>query len=159
MIRRQQFFAAEILPLAAKSRNALRGFENGLCGSGAEANNHFGIYDLELADEIRRTGGDFIRFGLAIFWRTAFYDVANVNIFALQAHGFNHLRQQFPRATNERDAGSVFIGAGTFAHEDEVGVGIAIGKDDVFAFFVEFAPFTIANIFADFEERIVFNSF
>ena len=100
---------------------------------------------------------DFIFFRSAIFRRTAFHDVADVDVFALQAHRFDHLRQQFSGAADERQALHVFIVAGAFADKNQLGVGIAVAKNDGVSCVVEFAARAFAEIGANLEQRVVGN--
>src|SRR6202162_5480218 len=88
-----QFTSAKFEPLSAKMRDATIGFKQGLCSDAAEADNHFGRDGVELAQQEWRTSLDFLFFRRAIVRRPAFHHVANVDILALQAHGFDHLRQ------------------------------------------------------------------
>ena len=87
------------------------GLQQRLRGAAAEGADHFGADRGELAHQERRAGGDFVLFGQAIFGRAAFHDVADVDIFAAQAHGFDHLREQFAGAADERLALHVFVAA------------------------------------------------
>jgi hypothetical protein len=77
-----------------------------------------GIDGIQLAQEVGRAGGDFVFFGEAVLRRAALDDVADVNVFALQAHGFNHLGEEFSGPADKREALGVFIGTGTFADKN-----------------------------------------
>ena len=48
--------------------------------------------------------------------------------------------------------------ARAFADKNELRVGIAVGKDDIRSGFVKFAASAVAEIVADFQERIAVNS-
>ena len=52
--------------------------------------------------QIGRAGGDFVFFREAIFGRAAFDDIADVDVGAAQAHGFDHLREEFSGTADER---------------------------------------------------------
>src|SRR5580658_3677571 len=93
--------------------------QKGLRRAASQAANYFRPDHVNLAEKKRRAGRDFILFRKAIFRRAAFHHVADVNIFAAQAHGFDHLREQFSCTADERLAFDIFVVAGTFAHEDQ----------------------------------------
>jgi len=154
MVGGHEFAAAPILPFAAVLGDAAIGLEKGFGGASAEANYHFGIDYVELAKEEGRTGLDFVGLGGAIFRGAALNDVADVHVFALQAHSFDHLRKKFSSAADERKALKVFIGAGTFTNEDKLSMGIAVAEDEFVATFVELAAGTFAEVFADFQEGV-----
>jgi hypothetical protein len=154
VIRGHKFVASEIEPLAAELGDATIGLEQSLCGARTEANDNFGRDGIELAEEEGRASGDLIFLGQAIFRRPAFYDVADVDVLAAESHGFDHLVQKFSGAADKGQPLRVFIGAGTFANENELGFGMAVGEDDVFSRFVEFAAGAVAEVLADFKERV-----
>ena len=95
--------------------------------------------------------------GSAIFRRAAFHDVADVDVFSLQAHRFDHLRQKFSGAADEGEALHVFIVAGAFADKNQFGFGIAVAEDDFVACFVKFAARAFAEIGANLEKRVAGN--
>jgi hypothetical protein len=119
--------------------------------------NYFRPDYVNLTEKKRRAGRDFVFFREAIFGRAAFHHIAYVNIFSAQAHGFNHLREQFSRAANEWFAFYIFVVTGTFADENQFGFQAADSKYDVGARFVEFAARAIADGFANKLKRVVFN--
>src|SRR5581483_3944886 len=139
MVCSDQLCAAEIEPFAAETRNPLSGLQQGLRGASAEGANHFWVDDAELSEKERRAGGDLVLFRQAIFWRAAFHHVADVNIFALEAHGFDHLREQLASAADEWFALKIFVVAGALADEDEFGFRIADAENELGASFVQLA--------------------
>jgi len=157
MVRGEQFSAAKFEPLAAELGNAAIGLEQRFCGSGAEADDDFGSDGVDLPHEEWRAGPHFIFFGLAVFWRAALHHVADVDVFALQAHGFDHLREQFSCSPDERQSLSVFIGAGAFANKNQLGFGISIAEDNFVARAVELAARALAEVFASLEQRVARN--
>jgi hypothetical protein len=114
----------------------------------SQAANYFRPDHVNLAEKKRRAGRDFILFRKAIFRRAAFHHVADVNIFAAQAHGFDHLREQFSCTADERLAFDIFVVAGTFAHEDQFRFHAADAENNMGAGFVQFAARAIANGFS-----------
>jgi hypothetical protein len=155
MIGGHQFAAAKFEPLAAEMRDATIGFEKRLGGAGAETDDYFWRDGVELAEQERRAGLDFVGFRQAIFRRAAFYDVADVDVLALQAHGFDHLGQQFSGAAYERESLGIFVAARAFANEDQLGFWVAVTEDDFIARGVELAAGAFAEVFADFQEGVV----
>ena len=75
-----------------------------LKGDRAQANNRLRLDHRKLPEKKRRARRHLILFRRAIFRRPALHHVADVNVFALQSHGLDHLRQQFSRAAHERQA-------------------------------------------------------
>jgi hypothetical protein len=152
-----QFSAAKFEPLAAELRDAAVRRENGLRGGASEADDYFWRDGINLAQEEWRTLLDFVSFRRAIFRRAAFDDVADVNVLALQAHRFNHLRQKFSSAANEGKALHVFIVAGAFADENELGFGIAVAEDDFIPRGMKFAACAFTKVGTNLEQIIVGN--
>jgi hypothetical protein len=128
-----------------------------LRGATSQGANYFRPDDVNLAKEKRRACGDFVFFRKAIFGRAAFHYIADVNIFAAQAHGFNHLREQFSRAANERLAFDIFVVAGAFADEDKFRFHAAYSENNVGARLVQFAARAITDGFANELKCVVFN--
>ncbi len=103
----------------------------------------------------RRTGGDFVFLRLAILGRAALHHVADVNVFSLQPHGFDHLRQQFSGAPDERQSLRIFIGARTFADKDEFGLGIPVAEDNLVSPLVQLASRALAKVLANPGQRVI----
>ena len=101
-----------------------------------------------------------IRLWRAVFRRTAFDDVADVDIGSLDLYAFlfrrvfDHLRQQLASAAYEGDALRIFVGAGAFADEDQRSLLIAYAEDDLVAALVQAAAAAIADVFEDLEEGL-----
>src|ERR1700719_1842224 len=111
-------------------RNAAIGFEKSLRRTGSEADDHPGSDDVELTQQEWRASFNFIRLGQAIFGRAALHHVADVNVGTLEAHGFDHLREQFSGAPDERQALRVFVAAWPFADKHKLSLGITIAEDE-----------------------------
>src|SRR5690348_8040456 len=120
--------AAKLEPLPAQPRNGLLLAINRLKGNRAEAYDGFGIDDRELPVQKRRAGFHFVRLRRAIFRRTALHHVADVNVFTLEAHRFDHLREQFSRAADERQSLNIFIAPRPFADETSSARGLPLPK-------------------------------
>ena len=160
MIGGDEFGAAEVEPFAAEARNSLRGLQQRLRRASTEGADHFGTDHVELAHQERRARGDFVLFRQAIFGRAAFHHVADVDISALESHGFDHLREQFAGAADEWLALNIFIVARAFADEDEIGFRIAHTEHELGAALVQLAARAIvADGFLDELQRIVLDAF
>ena len=64
-----------------------RSVQKCLCGVGAEGDDYFRVYQLDLPLQIRDTGDYLFWFWVAVIRRPALEDVANPDIFAFQAAG------------------------------------------------------------------------
>src|SRR5882762_8467845 len=157
VIGRQQFSSAKFQPLAAKLGNSAIGLQQCFCGDGAQANNHFRSNAVDLPQEKWRAGAHFVFFRLAILRRPAFHYVADIHIFALQSHRFDHLRKQFSRAPDERQTLRIFIGARAFAHKNQLGLGISVAENNFVSRAVELTARAFAKVLANLEQRIVRN--
>jgi hypothetical protein len=141
-----QFSTAKFEPLSAEVRNAAVCFENGLRGGASEADDYFGGDGINLAQQEWRALAYFIFLRGAIFRRTALHDVADVDVFSLQAHRFNHLREKFSGAADKRETLHVLIMAGAFADKNEFGFWIAVAEDNFIPRSVEFAARAFAEV-------------
>jgi hypothetical protein len=122
-----------------------------------QANNHLRPDRINLPHEIGRARRDFIFFGSAILGRPAFHNIADVNVFALQTHRLDHLVQQFPSASNERQTLRVFIRARPFSDKHELRRRIPGAEDDLVPALVQPASSAFAEIFANSLESIAFD--
>jgi len=95
------FSSAKFQPLAAKLRNSAIGLQQCFLRRRRPRQTiTFGSNDVDFgASEMVSKARTSSSSGWAILRRTALHHVADVDVFALQSHGFDHLRQQFfPRA-------------------------------------------------------------
>ena len=93
----------------------------------------FGLIDVDLPEQERLALLHFVGLGIAVARRPALDHVGDVDVFALQPDRLDDLRQQLPRAADERLALDVFVGARRLADEHQVGVRIADAEDDLLA--------------------------
>src|SRR5262245_12827949 len=124
---------------AAEFADRFGGFQKGLGGNGADADDEFGAQDFELPLE---EGAAVIDLGgerVAILGRAALEDVHDVNVGPLPATGFDDLGEKLPRSADERLTLAVFVGAGGFAKEHDAGAGVADAKDRLLAAAGQFA--------------------
>ena len=99
-------------------------------GGGAECDDHFRVHDVDLPPEKLHAGVGFYRLRRAVLRRTAFDDVRDVNLLALEAHGVDHVVEELAGAAHEGQPLRVFIGSRALAYEHEAGVGVSVAKDD-----------------------------
>src|ERR1700739_758420 len=155
VVRGEQFCVAEVKPDAAISRNRVLGSQQRLRSCVAEANNRFGSDRIQLAIEIGRTGCDLIVGGCAVFRRAALHYVADVYVLALEAHRFNHLRQELSSTAHKRQPLNIFVMAGSLADKHELCMRIPYAKNNFVALLVPPAAAAFAQGLADSFERIV----
>ena len=110
----------------------------------------WGRTDVDLAgretgEQVWASSGSGVRF----CGRTALDDVGDIDLFALEAHGLDHVVEQLAAAADEGHARCVFIRARAFADEHEAGVGVAVAEDELVAAFGEGAAGAVADFFAD----------
>ena len=80
---------------------------------------------------IRFTGSYFLRPRIAVTGRTAFEDIAYIDISPLQSHGLDNPGQELSGAPDKRSPLDIFISAGRLADKDDFGLRIPLAKDDV----------------------------
>ena len=90
MIRRHEPYALFQLPYAAIPRDAHVLAKQGPRRRRSKANDDLGPDKGNLLPEVTHTGRAFIRLRHAVARRTAFDDVADVDLAALYADGMNH---------------------------------------------------------------------
>jgi hypothetical protein len=158
MVCGDKFRAPEIEPLAAEAGNALGCLQQRLGRAASEAANHFRANHINLPKKKWRASCDFIFLRQAVLGRAAFHHVANVHVLTAQAHGFDHLGEQFSRAADEGLAFDIFIAAGALADENQLGFHAAHSEYDIRAGFVQLAASAIADGFSDETESVAFDS-
>ena len=150
MIGDGDFGSAALVPGAAQGGEGLFHAEHVGGGGTAEGDDDLGTDDVDLFEEEGAAGAGFDGLGGAIGGRAALYDVGDVDLFALEAHGGNHIVKELAGLADEGEAGGVFVGTGAFADEHEAGVGVAVAEDDVAAAGVgERAASAVADEVAD----------
>ena len=108
-----------------------------------------GADDVDLAEEEGRAGVALFGLGGAVAGGAAFDDVGDVDLFALETHGGDHVVEQLAGFADEGNALRVFVGAGAFTDEHKARVWGAVGEDELVAAGVEGAAGAVADIFAD----------
>src|SRR3989442_15984239 len=113
---------------------------------------------VELSKQKGRAGGDFISLRRAILRRAALHHVADVNIFSRKAHRLDHLCEQFTGPADKREALRIFIRARALADENQFRARTAVAEDDCVSAVTEAAARTVADIGANFFERVALNA-
>src|SRR5262249_37749371 len=114
---------------------------------------HFGLDGVELTEKKRRAGGDFVGLGLTIAGRTALDHVADVHVAALEAHGFDHLREELSGASDKGQSLCVFIGSGTLTDENQLRFPTSVAEHDLVARAVQLAARAFAEVVANLGQR------
>src|SRR6476659_1928947 len=91
-----------------------------LGGEVAERADQLGLDQLDLAPEVRLARLDLLRQRVAVPGRTAFQNVAYIDILALQPDPVEELGQQLARGADERDALLVLVKARRLADEHQL---------------------------------------
>ena len=155
MKRRDQLRAAVLEHAASKPRNRIERPQQRLRAELAERDDHLRLDDVDLPEEERLAGLDFVRLGIPVLGRAALDDVGDVDVLALERDGFDDLRQELPRAADERKALLIFVASRSFADEHQVGFGVADAEHDLRApQRMELAAGAVADIGADGREAL-----
>ena len=119
-----------------------------------QSDDDFRLDDRDLPHQKRQAGVTFIALRSAVSRRTALNDVGNVDVFAADAHRFDHVVEQLTGTTDKGLALQVFISARAFPDEHEFRTRIADSEDDLLAsLLMELAALAVAEVFADQLER------
>src|SRR5690242_18171875 len=108
------FDSLVVLEASAQSRDAFARVEKVLHRGVAEYDDHLGLHDRDLAEQIWLARCCFFSRGRAIAWRTAAVDVSDQHLFTLHADRFDDLGKQLSGASDEWASLNVFIGARSF---------------------------------------------
>src|SRR5439155_23388183 len=85
----------------------------------------------------------------AVAGRAAFYDVADIDVLALDADRLEHSVQELACPPHKRESLLIFIGAGPFAHENKLRARAALTKDDRLAARRQAAALAVAQVRAN----------
>lgn len=118
-------------------------------GGLAKGDNDFGADDVDLLEEEWDAGVGFVGLGGAVLRGPALDDIGDVDLFALEAHGGDHVVEELATPAYEGQALGVFVRAGALADEHELGVGVAVAEDELVAAFGELAARAVADLLAD----------
>src|SRR4029077_1140673 len=139
----------EVVPAATEFRHRRADGQQIFCGRRAQSNHRLRPDRGNMPHEKRRASFALVALGLAVARRTAFHDVRDINIFAPQAHGFDHVVEQLAGAADERLSLGVSIRARALANEHQLGARIAHAKHDLLPALVKFAASAIAEVFTN----------
>lgn len=141
MVRDHDRDPLEFEPAAAEVAHGGCVAEKSLNGGRPERDDGFRLNDGDLFFQPRQACLHLVEFRLAVaalaggHVGTAFENVRDVNVRALESHRLDHLREELTRAANKRLTLLVFIGSGGFPDEHEIGIRIAHAEDDLRAGF------------------------
>src|SRR5574340_650391 len=111
------------------------------------------IKGLELAPQVRRTGRDLVRFGVAVVRGPALHDVRDEHVLTAPADRTEQPLEERPGSTDERAALAVLVEARPLADEDHLGVGAPLARDGPRPRLVEATPGADADLRRDGLER------
>ena len=100
---RNQLRAAVVEDAAAQARDRIVRPQQRLRRELAERDDHLRLDDVDLPEQERLAGLDFVRLGIAVLRRPALDDVGDVDVVALEVDRLDDLRQQLAGAADERD--------------------------------------------------------
>ncbi len=96
-----------------------------------------------------RTGGDFVLLWSSVGRRTAFHDVADINLIARELDGFDDFGKQLSGGSHKRQPLSIFVCPRSLAHENQLGLGSSRAKHDVGSSGAKLAAAAISQIGAN----------
>ena len=121
--------AAIVMQRAAQTGEGNVHAQQRIRGDLAQRHDQLGLYQVNLAFEIRKTLRDLICCRRAIFRRAAFDNVGDINILAaFQFDRHQHAVQQLARLPHEWFTLRILIRPGPFADEEPVGLLVAHAK-------------------------------
>src|SRR5450759_2774374 len=95
-------------------------------GSLAQGHDQLGLYERDLAFEIRQALRDLVGFRVTVIWRAAFNDIGDINILAaFEFDRRQHAIQQLARLSHERLTLRVLVRARPFTDEQPAGFLVA----------------------------------
>src|SRR5688572_14431641 len=124
MIGHYQWHAVISVNSAAQFANSFSRVQQRLGGKSPERHDHAWLDQLDLANEVRTAGLNFIRHRIAIAGRAMLQDVANVDIAARKFNRSENLVEELTCLPDKWSTEFVFGGAGRFTNTHEVGAGI-----------------------------------
>jgi len=140
----------EIIKAAAQLRHGRVDGQQILGGDRSERNHNFGLDYSDLAHQEWRAGVTLVAFGRAVARGTALDHVRDVDFLARQSHRFDHVVEQLTGSAHKGFALRIFVGAGAFADEHQLGFRIAYPEDDLLAaLLVQLASGAVTEILAN----------
>src|SRR4051794_16840369 len=100
--------------------------EHFLHSRSAKENDHLGIHQFDLLEEIGRSAGQYFNcFWHSVIWGTTLHNVSNKEVRSVQSRALQNMVQVFARGTDERMPSPVFIPPRTFPNDHEFGSNAA----------------------------------
>jgi len=129
MIGDDQFGMESMVYTASEAAERRLGSEQIGCRGRSEGDDDFGLDDLNLLKEKRLAGVGFDWLRHTVLGWAAFHYIRDIDLFALEAHGGDHVVEQLAASADEGQTLCVFIRARTLTDEHEPRVGIAVSED------------------------------
>ncbi|HWH76107.1 MAG TPA: hypothetical protein VNT76_02005, partial [Candidatus Binatus sp.] len=144
--RRHKLDAVIAMPVTAQLGDRDIAFKQRLHGKFAQANDNFGLDQINLFFEERFTSRHFIRLGITILRRTAFNHIANINVLAFDADTFgNDVGQQLSSAADEWFTLQIFVAPRAFTDKHQLGIRIADPENQMGSARAKFAALAISD--------------
>src|SRR5688572_21288388 len=153
MVRDHQRHAIISVNSAAQFADSFTCIQQRLGGKRPERHDHAWLDQLDLAEEIRTTGLNFIRHRIAIAGRAMLQDVANVDVVPRKFNGSENLVEELARLADKRSPEFVFGGTGRFSDAHEVGVGIPFTGNRILRFEVKWTKRACRDSGVEFSQR------
>ncbi len=124
--------AAILVPLAAHLADGRCVIQQKLCGNAAQAEDDPGPHQFDLPLQVLAAVGRLLGQRIAVFWRAALDDVADVDVLAAHLHALgDDVVELLPGPADEGHSLKVLVLARRLADEHQIGLGRTIGKNRV----------------------------
>ncbi len=122
--------APVIVKPSPEFRNGTIRPQEALCGDSAKGADEFRPDRLQLRPQEGGAGPDLFGLRSPVFRRSAFDHIADVDLFADEAHGIDDLCQQSAGRADKRSSLPILIESGPLAHENDPGLGVPLPEND-----------------------------
>ena len=146
-------------PVAGLGRDAAGAAHRGagdevLGGEAAEGDDQLGADAGDLLAEVGLAGGDLVGLRVAVLGRAALDDVGDEDLGAGQPDAVEEVVEQFAGLSDEGAALLVFVEAGAFADEHQLGVGVAVAGNGAVASLAEAAGVAACDAVVEGEQLV-----
>lgn len=125
-----EFDAAVVMKPAAESSDRFRRLQKSLRSESAERADDPGVHDRDLAEDEFSARLDFVLLRIPVSRWTAFDNVADEHVFAIDLHRLNDFCQELACPPDEREALRVFVRSRSLTHKHQLRPGIPRAKDN-----------------------------
>ena len=134
MIRYQYRNIFVFVKAVSKPSKRVVGIEQIVRSNAPHRKNHFGLQCIDLRVKKSPARCAFIGFGVAVFGRTAFYDVCNKAVCSpVKFDSVEHFIKELPRASYKRQALPVFFSSRSLADYQHVWILRSHARNNVFS--------------------------